>query len=229
MAFLRRKGGSKSAIEEARQAIAQANGGIQELRRRREEALLSEDDRAVDAIDADLDKLEKIARRHADRARLLEAEAQREEAERTAARRRDVIPRVEKKLRESEGVAAELQEAIARTERAFRRLIDLRTAAAAALSFDANQLATCLVSVASVRLLVQHEIFRVGCRPFVGGQEFELVAPSLPGGRAPDPLRQPDQVTPLVEALRQATEHAISLMRGNLVAAVEAEPPAEAA
>jgi hypothetical protein len=109
MALFRRKGGNGAALEEAREALAATNDRIQELSRRRERLLLGDDDIALEAIDAELDKLERLARRDADRVRLIEDQARREEAERIAKRQQDLIGRNEKKLHESDTVAAEVQ------------------------------------------------------------------------------------------------------------------------
>jgi hypothetical protein len=217
-------------LEEERQALAATNTRIEAISRSREEQLLTGDEDAIDRLDMELGTLGRLAKRHGDRVRLLEIAAKQEEAERVAKRKRELIERIERKLAASNDVAVEIQNLVGQLDKAFQKLVALRLDCAAAWPFDTNALNACALTGASVQNFLRHELYRQGARPFVGGHEFAPMEVSLPGGRAPDVLtRQPELVTPLVEVLRAASDHASQIMRGAIVAAPAVEAIIESA
>ena len=68
----------------------------------------------------------------------------------------------------------------------------------------------------SIATVVQHELYRIGARPFLGGAPGLKVEVNFPGAKCPDHklMGMPEQVAPLVENLAQATKYASDLMRG---------------
>jgi hypothetical protein len=177
------------------------------------------DDRELLRLDAQIEEAERLARTHRDRVRLLEGRAAQEERERVAVRRRDLIERNAKKLAERDSAGAELQKTLATADAQFRKLIELTTEVAMAWSWEAPQIHAAALSPATIKTLVAHEIFRVGARPFLGGRPGESPQQDFPGGQSPSlQLRgQPEKITPLADALREASTFAGRVMRGEIV------------
>ena len=123
---------AETRLAEARAALADANRQIGVLEAQRNAALLADDDPTAAKLYAELETLRGLARGHADKVALLEAEAAREEVEAVAKRRADLIVRFEKKLAQADAEADELQELLAQAEKKFRKIITLRTDARAA-------------------------------------------------------------------------------------------------
>ena len=89
----------------ARAAHADANRQIGVLEAQRNAALLADDDPTAAKLYAELETLRGLARGHADKVALLEAEAAREEAEAVVKRLEGLIVRVEDKLDAREAAA----------------------------------------------------------------------------------------------------------------------------
>ena len=123
---------AETRLAEARAALADANRQTGVLEAQRNAALLADDDPTAAKLYAELETLRGLARGHADKVALLEAEAAREEVEAVAKRRADLIVRFEKKLAQADAEAVELQELLAQAEKKFRKIITLRTDARAA-------------------------------------------------------------------------------------------------
>jgi hypothetical protein len=206
------------ALTEARNALADVEAKLAQLKAKREALLLAQDDRALDKLEDELAALRRQVERAADRVSLLEVEARRAEAARQAKEKRGLIERIEKKLEASNEAAAELQNLVELADKAFRKVIALRSECAAAWPWP-DQTALAL-GAQTIRNLLTHELYRVGSHPFVGGADGAIAQVSFPGGRAPDHAMaaQPEAIPPLADTVRQASEYASRLMRGTIIA-----------
>jgi hypothetical protein len=216
---------AETRLADARAAQAEAVRRVAEVGAARSKAILDEDDAAARKLDAELEELQRDARIAAERVRLLEEEAQREEADAVVKRRADLTVRFEKKLAEADAEAAELQELIAQAEKKFRKIITLRTDARAAWPIGdshANAAAGtaegAALSGGAVAKLLQFEFYRIGARPFLGGRPGEIKEQDWPGAVCPknEWRGMPDKIMPFADALRQASRFAVDMMRGKL-------------
>ena len=212
-------------LEAARAAQAEAVRRVAEVGAARSKAILDEDDAAARKLDAELEELQREARIATERVRLLEEEAQREEADAVVKRRADLTVRFEKKLAEADREADELQELIAQAEKKFRKIITLRSDARAAWPIadsHANAAAGtaegAALSGGAVAKLLQFEFYRVGARPFLGGRPGEIAEQNFPGAVCPrnEWRGMPEKITPFADALRAASKFAVDMMRGKL-------------
>jgi hypothetical protein len=224
-----RKVNGATAVAAEQQALAIVNDRIGEISRLREQQLLSGDENAIDALEGELELLERVAKRHGDRIKALGVQAALEEAAAVAKRKAALIERIVKKLVVSVGDAGkEVERLVGELDAAFQKLVLLREECAAAWPFDTVALTACCLTGASIRTALQHEIFR-HARPFVGGGEFASPVVSLPGGVPSDIVtRRPDLVDPLSDVLRRANDHAIAIMRGATTALPEPLAPSPA-
>ena len=93
---------AETRLADARTALSDTSRQIGELEAQRNAALLADDDPTAAKLYAELETLRGLARGHADKVALLEAEAAREEVEAVAKRRADLVVRFEKKLAEAD-------------------------------------------------------------------------------------------------------------------------------
>jgi hypothetical protein len=219
---------AKTAVDrlaDARAAHADALHLIAELEAKRSAALLKDDDKLAAKLAAEIDEQRRVARGHEDKIALLAAAAAEEERGALQRRRAEFVERFEATLAEADDVAAELQELVAQAEQKFRRVIALREKARAAWPrADAHHAAAagsiegCAMSGGPVRALLSYEIFRIGSRPFMGGESGAVGEPSFPGGVSPglDMRLQPEKIVPFAERLRQASAFAVAAMRDKL-------------
>jgi chromosome segregation ATPase len=200
-------------LERAREALAETNRQLAELGERREAALLSDDDGEIEPIDRELDHLERVARTQADRVRLLERQAANEDAARQSKRRQEHIARIEQQLAEADKIAGEVQRAAGQYAASFRRLVDLRREIAAAWNWSTNEIDLAALSAAAVVRLLAAELYRVAAAPVVAGDVVGRC--DLPGAACPDVTLalEPDKITPFAVAIRDASAHAISIMK----------------
>jgi hypothetical protein len=219
------KKSASDVVNEAQTELVNINARLSDSSARRDKLLLDGDEKALDAIEAEVANLQKAHERQVDRIRLLEAEAEREQADATLKRRQEHVARFTKKLADADQVADQLQATIEQADKLFRKLIELREDArvswwgstphenALAVSPDGAAL-----SGIAVKALVMHEIYRVGARPFVGGSPGELKQADFPGGQSPrhELLGQPDKIEPLGARMRRASKAAIEVMKGKI-------------
>ena len=212
-------------LVDARTAHADANRQIGVLEAQRNAALLADDDATAAKLYAELETLRGLARGHADKVALLEAEAAREEADAVVKRRADLIVRFEKKLAQADAEAEELQNLLAEAEKKFRRIITLRTDARAAWPIgDSHTNATAgtaegaALSGAAVKRLLSWHLYRIGARPFLGGRPGEIKEEDFPGAACPrnEVRGRPLDITPFADALRAASKFAVDMMKGKL-------------
>ena len=89
---------AETRLAEARAALADTHAKLACSKPQRNAALLADDDPTAAKLYAELETLRGLARGHADKVALLEAEAAREEAEAVVKRREGLIVRVEDKM-----------------------------------------------------------------------------------------------------------------------------------
>ena len=123
---------AETLVREVEHELADTNRRIEELRDKREAALLADDTNALDAIELTVSRLQRTAQRQQERLRLLAAQVQADEAAEIAKRRQALRERFAKKLAEADAAAVELQETVARAVVLFRKIIDIRETARAA-------------------------------------------------------------------------------------------------
>ena len=212
-------------LVDARAAHADTLRQIGVIEAQRAKAILDENDVDARKLDAELEELRRDARIGADHVRLLEQQAKDEEHAAVLQRRKDHVVRFTKKLQNADQVADELQATIEQAEKVFRKLITLREDARVAWwgsNSHENALAVspdgAALSGLAVKVLLMHEIYRVGARPFVGGTAGELKQVDLPGGQCPrhELLGQPHLIEPFGTRMRKASQAAIDVMRGKI-------------
>src|SRR5262249_13223039 len=145
---------------------------------------------------------------------LLEQQHEREEAERRAKRKQDLIQRLDLKFAARDKLGVELQATLETAERQFRQLLSIVGEIGAAWPFHESQLAPAMLTPSSSALAVAHDLHRVGARPFIrAGLPQEQ---SFPGGKSPsiNLIGQPEAVMPIAEALKRASDFARKVMRG---------------
>jgi hypothetical protein len=224
-----RKKDATSLVEATRAMLAEVRGKVAALTSKRETALLGSDDKAVDALDAELAELRKQAGRHGERIGLLTIQVEREAGERRLRERAGLIERFAKKLNDADAIAVELQDDVARAEKKFRAIISLREEARAAFAVHSSHAQAaagapegCAMAGGAVATLLAFELYRIGYKPFLGGGPHMPKA-TFPGALCPrtEWTLQPEKITPFAEALKRGSEFAVELLRTEL-----ALPPA---
>jgi hypothetical protein len=237
-----------TVVREVEHELADTTARIEQLRHKRESALLANDTNALDVIETTQARLEKAAERQQERLRLLHQQVQQEETEAVAKRRAALRERFRKRLEEADQAAVELQTALANVLTLFRKIITIREDCRASWpSHDAHTNAAAgtpegaALSGGAVKALLANHLYRISCDPFVGGQPGERRQQSLPGAVCPrlDWQLTPDKITPFADALRTASAFAVSTMAttldplraltpGQAVAPAEGDPRTEA-
>jgi hypothetical protein len=203
-------------LEAARRDHVEANNQIGALEAERNLALLADKDAEAARLDGELEALRRLARGYRDKIGLLEAEAERSEAERRVKEHASLIGRIEKKLAERDAAGAELQVAITKCDELFRCMVELSRAVDAAWPWPASDRPPLLLPSGAIRAAIEHELFRVGARPMLlGGQDQDGAGLNFPGGRCPklEWTGIPDHIPALTAVLREASQHASRLMR----------------
>ena len=212
---------AETLVREVEHELADTNRRIEELRDKREAALLADDTNALDAIELTVSRLQRTAQRQQERLRLLAAQVQADEAAEIAKRRQALRERFARKLAEADAAAVELQETVARMVVLFRKITAIREDARAAWPISDSHLnaaAGALEGAASIRQRRQGAPFiRVlssSADPFMGGVPGERRQQSLPGAVSPTINRQldPSAIKPFADALKQASAFAVDAM-----------------
>ena len=210
----------------AKAELEATNKQTAETAARRKARLLAGDTAAAIAkLDGELELLRQAAGTENDRIRLLEVEAAKEGREALAKKRAGLIDKFAKTLAESDALADLMQSDLAKVEQTFRRIIKLREQALAMWpSGDSHSAAVArtpegaAMSAGAIATLVKYELFRIGARPYAGGEMGARVEVEFPGGASPrlDWLMLPERVVPLATALKAASEFAVATMRDRL-------------
>jgi hypothetical protein len=216
----------------AQQQHAEASNQIGALEAERNLALLADKDAEAARLDGELEALRRLARGYRDKIGLLEAEAERAEAERRVREHASLIGRIEKKLADRDAAGAELQAAITQCDGLFRRIVELSQTVDAAWPWPTSDRPPLLLPPGAIRAAIEHELFRVGARPMLlGGMDKDGAGLNFPGGKCPklEWTGVPDHIPALTAVLREASQHASRLMRsGKSTASSDFAAPAAA-
>jgi|RhiMetdeSRZDD1v2_1073273.scaffolds.fasta_scaffold724841_1 hypothetical protein len=208
----RQKNGA-AALEDSKQLFADTNTQVEKLRDRRADELRgAANNGELDKLDAEIQRLELLASRHAERIKLLEAEAAEAEAQRQVREKEQLIERIEKKANAREAATREIAEGIAKADAGLRKLLETARDLQAAWPWSAHDLPAILVSPSAITVAIQHELFRIGARPLLGGGMDKLGAGiHFPGGKAPrlEVAGLPNSVKPLAEVMKEASALAL--------------------
>jgi hypothetical protein len=219
------KKSAAATLSEAQAELININARLSDASTRRDKLLLQADDKALDQIEAEVANLQKQHERQVARIRLLEQQVQQDEADAVLQRRKAHVARFTKKLADADQVADELQTTIEQADKLYRKLISLREDARVAWwgsTPHENALAVspdgAALSGLAVKALLMHDIYRVGARPFRGGDPNEVKQPDFPGGQCPDHrwLGQPDKIEPFGARMRKASQAAVDVMNGKI-------------
>ena len=209
-------------VAETERELADTNRRIEELRDKREQALLADNSTALDAIELTVSRLQRTAQRQQERLRLLQAQAEDEEQAAVQKRRQALRERFAKKLAEADQAAVELQETVARMVTLFRKITGIREDARAAwpisdshLNAAAGAIEGACLSGSAIKALLSYEFYRQSADPFLGGVPGERRQPSLPGATSPriDQQLNPSAIKPFADALKQASAFAVDAMQ----------------
>jgi hypothetical protein len=216
------KPSAKKQLEKTRTAHTAIITQIAEKEAARNAALLAGDDAAAVAkIDGEIAALHHAERTEADRIKLLEQEAEREEGLARAKRRADLIVRIKAKIAERDEVGAELEKKLGEAVKLFRRAHEIGLEASAMWSWNESDRIAIGLSGMELKLMVMHYIFKVGSvvNP-LGGLPFHHMAQSFPGGQNPKPTEwamRPDKVPSLTEALALRSKFASRVLDGGKI------------
>ena len=214
-----------TVMREVEQELADTNRRIEELRIKRNAALLDNDTAALDVIEVTQARLQKAATRQSERLRLLQAQAQQEETAEVQKRRQALRDRFAKRLAQADADAVELQAAMATVLRLYRKIIaareDCRSQWPAHNSHTNAAAGTpdgAALSAAAVKTLLANHLYKISADPWLGGQAGEVRELSLPGAQCPrlDWLQTPDRISSFADALRMASKFAVDTMTTTL-------------
>ncbi|MFO1099738.1 MAG: hypothetical protein U1E81_16095 [Xanthobacteraceae bacterium] len=202
-------------LDEALEASEAGKRKLAELHAARNKALLADNDVEALKLAADIDLRAQAVRGITDKIELLKAEAEKEAAERRARERAALIARIEAKLKQRDEVGAELGETIAKADALFRRLFDIAKEVRSAWPWQHYEIPPILLGEPAIVRAVECELYRVGARPALGGGVDRQRPPSFPGGKSPaiELALQPGAIRPLVDVLREASQHAGEIMK----------------
>ena len=177
--------------------------------------LLAGDTAAVDKIDGETAGLRKDLERRQRTIGLLKTEIENQRRRENHKHRAAQAARVEAKIGERDQVVSELQERIGQVAVLFHRAVDLGSEAAMAWPFDVSDLISSKLTGAALRELVAYELYRVGTKPFFGGNPSEKAKSDLPGAASPntDLMLQPEKIPSLKDTIADASAFAISVIR----------------
>lgn len=202
-------------LEEALEAAEAGKRKLAELHASRNRALLADDDVTAMKLAAEIDIQGQSVRSITDKIELLKAEAEKEAAERRAKERAALIERIETKLKQRDEIGRELGETIQKADGLFRKLFEVAKEIRAAWPWAHHDFMPALLAETTIVRAVESEMYRLGARPALLGGATRQGPPSFPGGRSPaiELALQPDKITPLVEALREASRFGSEIMR----------------
>jgi hypothetical protein len=210
----------------ASQELIAINARLSDASARRDKLLqFFADDKALDQIEAEITVLRRQHERQAARVKLFEQQVEQEQAAAALARRKEHVERFTQKLLAADQVADHLQAAIEKADALFRKVITMREDARVSwwgTSAHENALSVspdgAALSGIAIKQLLMNEIYRVGARPYRGGDAQELKQVDLPGGQCPrhEWLGQPDKIEPLGARMRRASKAAIEVMKSKI-------------
>jgi hypothetical protein len=214
-----KKPSTESRLHDARGASAAATAKIRELEPKRSAALLRDDDDAAGTILVEIERLRVFARNAEEKARLLLAEAKKEEALRHSKENEAKIKRIEGALAAREAIGAELETVFAKANELALELLAINHKVDAAWPWTTGDLFALLLHRNAVVAAFSHEQYRISAVPRLGGGQQEGVNAGwkLPGSEPPrfDLVHRPKSIPSLVSVLRAASRYASDVMRGH--------------
>jgi hypothetical protein len=217
---------TESRLHDARGASAAATAKIREFETKRSAALLRDDDEAAATILVEIERLRVFARNAEEKARLLLAEAKKEEALRHSKENEAKIKRIEGTLAAREAIAAELVTVFARANELALEMLALNHKVDAAWPWTTGDLFALLLHRNAVVAALKHEQYRLSAIPRLGGGQQEGVNAGwkLPGSEPPryDLVHRPKSIPSLVSVLRDASSYGSAVMRGHRTPATAA-------
>jgi hypothetical protein len=211
-----RRNGAGSALDRARAVLSETQAKLAALGTERDTALLRGTDADVAQVDGRIEQAERLLRTHSDRVRLLEAEAEKDEAARRVKEHAAHIGRVEARLVDRGAIVAELAKHVAAADAAFVKLCTINQTIMSAWPWENGHIGAALLGAGDVARALSHELFRIGGRvPPGGGQPNPHPAPTWPGAKCArlEDIMLPERTTPLVERFAQAGATASVIMR----------------
>ena len=178
------------------------------------ELLKSDDTAAILKLDDEIAQLERIAKAKADRVKLLEGEAKREEVEQRAKRHAQLIDRIDGEFKNWVENGEEIEKAVGALLKLYRRQIELGGKIAVAWRWNNSDTVALRLHGLGIKELLAHEIYRVS---FIGGLEAGPHAVSLPGAICPNALQwrlMPEKIKPFADTLRELAAYGSKTMRG---------------
>jgi hypothetical protein len=206
---------SSKLLDHARASEGETSQKLAEVRTARDAALLKSDDTsAILKHDDEIAQLERIAKAKADRVKLLEGEAKREEVEQRAKRHAQLIDRIDGEFKNWVENGEEIEKAVVALLKLYRRQIELGGKIAVAWRWNNSDIAALRVHGLGIKELLCHEFYRIS---FMGGMEAGPNSVSLPGALCPRPLEwrlTPERIKPFAETLRELAAYGSRTMRG---------------
>jgi hypothetical protein len=206
---------SSKLLDHARASEGETSQRLAEVRTARDAALLKSDDTAaILKLDDEIAQLERIAKAKADRVKLLEGEARREEVEQRAKRHAQLIDRIDGKFQNWIENGAEIEKAVSALLKLYRQQIELGGEIAVAWRWNNSDTLALRLHGLGIKELLAHELYRIS---FVGGFEAGPNSVSLPGALCPRPLEwrlMPEKIKPFADTLRELAAYGSKTMRG---------------
>jgi hypothetical protein len=217
-----------SSLEQAREALAEAEGLIAALEAERLTALVGDDDRRLARIESRLEGARRQHRTACDRVAVRQAEVEKESQAKAAAERDVRIAEIAAKFRERDEAGRALAEHVKAADDAFVRVLGLNQQIGGMWPWQLGDLGACMCSVGAATAAVSNELYR-HARPAPGGGQPHDLPPSFPAAfpadymLAMDPARS---AKPLIDRLAEGTKAGIAIMKKGYHAADEPMPVA---
>ena len=212
-------------LDETRTEIGRLTGRLGEIAAERDAALLADDRRAVEGLEAEAETVKTEIGRRERRLALLQEKAAAEAKASAEKQRAEQIERVADLLRQRAAGGIEIEKAVAGLLAAVKHDMALTKQIAAAWPWDNSDRALMRFYGVGIRALLCYELYRQSAMAFLG--EVGQNAIALPGSVCPrdDWRLQPDKIPSLANTLAEIAEYGSSAMRGTPLRA-SAPPPA---
>src|SRR5664279_1549113 len=205
---------SSKLLDHARASEGETSQKLAEVRTARDAALLKSDDTAaILKLDDEIAQLERIAKAKADRVKILEREAEREEIEQRAKRKDQLIGRIDGEFKNGIENVDELAKAMLTVLKLYRRQIEIGGKIAAAWRWNNSDVIALRLNGLGIKELMCHELYRIS---FVAGMEAGPNSVSFPGALCSrlEWRLTPDKIKPMTETIRDLAEYGSRTMRG---------------
>lgn len=211
-----RRNGAGGALDRAKAVLAETQAKLAALATERDTALLRGTDADVAQVDGQIEREEKLLRTHSDRVKLLQVEAEKEEAGRRARERASLIERLETKLAARNHAVGKLADLVAAADAAFLDVLALNRQILAAWPWGNGDLGAVMLGDGATLNALRNEIYRVSGRPpSTGGMPGDSRGPSYPGGQCErlEWIMMPEKTRPMTEKYTEARAAASVIMK----------------